>query len=243
MFCTPFLGLSANEKNLNLTRNHLKLYSRFLLYPEISTAIYLSQISRDLLNSASWSGQSMANFGDRGGHIIQFIPPRGSVLTFFSREGGIRNYTPNGWEVLTALNSIKLPLWKKECMGFISLSKSSSILIHINVKKSLFQKLALQSPVENTLSQGELERRQEVKNAVRKIVRIIISDVKSYTNYDSCFQPTHLLAVSYECIPGSDHHSPREVSLARLDSTCSQCDPFVQLRQSSNISLYNTFIK
>ena len=133
-----------------------------------------------------------SNFEVRGWRIFRLILTRGSVLTFFSREGGIRNYTPNGWEVLTALNSIKLPLWKKECMGFISLSKSSSILIHINVKKSLFQKLALQSPVENTLSQGELERRQEVKNAVRKIVIIIISDFKRYINYDQCFQPTHL---------------------------------------------------
>ena len=45
--------------------------------------------------------------------------------------------------------------------------------------KKTFQKFELQSPVENTLSQGELERRQEVENAVRKIVRIIISGAKS----------------------------------------------------------------
>ena len=91
------------------------------------------------------------------------------------------------------------------------------------------------------MSQGELERWQEVENAVRKIVRIIISEVKSYTATRAfVYIDLYWLPVSYECIPSSDHHSPREVSLARLDSTWSQCD---QLRQSSNISLYNTFIK
>ena len=81
LFCTPFLGLSANEKNLNLTRNHLKLYSRFLLYPEISTAIYLSQISRDLLNSASWSGQSMLPHS----HQISFLGKQPKNV-FFKRN-------------------------------------------------------------------------------------------------------------------------------------------------------------
>ena len=47
-----------------------------------------------------------ANFEVRGWRIFQFILSRGSVLTFFSREGGMGNYTPNGWEVLTEFNPI-----------------------------------------------------------------------------------------------------------------------------------------